>query len=123
VIYTCEEAEREYLAWAENNTPEGEEDARKLGAIFKSTVADKKHAQRICAVNVFHLISSFAYDVASFLPFSAANCGETKSYSAARAGGIINVITSQTIVSASAMDFENSCAQVGKNSTNKSHFE
>ncbi|CAK0908639.1 unnamed protein product [Prorocentrum cordatum] len=120
-------AAQEYLDEAENNLPEGEEDARRLGALGKSpifniTVADKKHAQRICAVNVLHLISSFAY-VASFLSFSAAKCAETKSYSAACAGGIINVITSLTIVSASAMDFENSCAQVGKNNTNKSHFE
>jgi hypothetical protein len=113
-----EEKEEESHGWS----PFG----RRLGMLGKSpvfniTLKDRKHAQRVCAVNVLHLISSFAY-VASFLSFSAAKCGETKSYSAACAGSIINVITSLTIVSASAMDFENSCDQVGKNGSDFDHF-
>jgi len=131
-------AAQQYLEEAKENMPakieeEEEEEGdkgwfgRRLGMLGKSpvfniTLKEKKHAERVCAVNVLHLISSFAY-VASFLSFSAAKCGETKSYSAACAGGIINVITSLTIVSASAMDFENSCAHVGDNASDYDHFE
>lgn len=98
---------------------------RRLGALvklprFNITVEDKKHAQRICAVCVLHMISSFAY-VGSFLSFSAAKCATKKNYDAACAGGIINTITSLSIVSASALDFENSCDQVNKNHTGESH--
>jgi len=128
-------AAQEYLDEAKSKMPqEAEEEeggggwfGRRLGGLGKSpifniTAKEVKHAERMCAVNVLHLISSFAY-VASFLSFSAAKCGETKSYSAACAGGIINVITSLTIVSASALDFENSCAKVGENATDVNHFE
>ncbi|CAK0857947.1 unnamed protein product [Prorocentrum cordatum] len=128
-------AAQEYLDEAQKNAPQEEVEVseehgwfgRRLAMLgkapkFNLTRADVKHAQRICAVNVLHLISSFSY-VASFLSFAAAKCGETKSYSAACAGSIINVITSLTMVSASAMDFENSCAMVGKNDTDASHTE
>jgi len=112
---------QEYVDEAKEHVPQD----RRLGGLGKSpvfniTAEDKKHAQRICAVCVLHMISSFAY-VGSFLSFSAAKCATKKNYDAACAGGIINTITSLSIVAASALDFENSCDQVGKD-TNESHF-
>jgi len=117
-----------YLDEAGPHMPhEEEENGRRLGMLGKSptaniTLESVKHAQRVCSVGVLHMLSSFAY-VGSFLSFAAAKCPETKSYDAACAGSIINVITSLTIVAASALDFENSCDQVGKNHTGESHSE
>lgn len=105
-----------------NYVENGENPAgRRLGMlgrspVFNISIEDYKHAQRVCAVNVLHLISSFAY-VGSFLSYAAAKCPEVKDYNAACAGGIINTITGLSIVAASGMDFENSCVKITKNET------
>jgi len=88
--------------------------------VFNITYKDYQHMQRVCAINVLHLITSFTY-VASFLSYAAAKCPEVKNYDAACAGGIIDTITGLTIVAAAGLDMENSCAKVGKNDSNISH--
>lgn len=89
---------------------------RRLKVSVRITKAEVDHAQRKCAVNILHAIASFSY-VGSFLSFAAGQCPEMKSYEAACAGSIINVITALSATAGAAIDMENSCALIGKNVT------
>jgi hypothetical protein len=103
--------------------PEEVHTARRLKSQVRVESGTVQQAQKKCAVNILHLISSFSY-VASFLSFAVAQCPlamgddpESENLEAACAGSIINTITALSATAGSSIDMENSCDLVGQNIT------